>query len=103
MKYRVWVFGWSSRQHPGGRSSTHASRQHILRFREGYARKCDYDYRPRLGLNMGEEGGVDEQENVQHEQEENRPCPQQKEEVGKRKGSGEDMAKVRNITSDIQK
>jgi len=52
---------------------------------------------------MGEEGGVDEQENVQHEQEENRPCPQQKEEVGKRKGSGEDMAKVRNITSDIQK
>lgn len=47
--------------HPGGRLSTHASRRHILGFREGYARRCDYDYRPRLGLNMGEGGMDDEQ------------------------------------------
>jgi len=46
--------------HPGGRLSTHASRRHILGFREGYARRCDYDYRPRFGLNMG--GGMDDEQ-----------------------------------------
>ena len=81
---------------------THASRQHILRFREGYARKCDYDYRPRLGLNIEDEGWMN-RENVQHEHEENQPGPQQKEEVVERKQKkGGDQAKVRNITSDIQ-
>jgi len=53
--------------------------------RVGYARKCDYDYRPRLGLNIEEEGWMN-RENVQHEHEENQPGPRQKEENANKKG-----------------
>jgi hypothetical protein len=53
MRYKVLGIRMVIETHPGGRLSTHASRRHILGFREGYARRCDYDYRPRLGLNMG--------------------------------------------------
>jgi hypothetical protein len=86
--------------HPGGRLSTHASRRHIPGFREGYARRCDYDYRPRLGLKMGGGGMEDEQKTYNMNVKKIDLAPEQKEEVGKRKG---DRAQVHNITSDIQK
>lgn len=59
MRYKVWVFGWSSRRiREEGFRRTRLD--DILGFREGYARRCDYDYRPRLGLNMG--GGMGDEQ-----------------------------------------
>ena len=101
MRYKVWGIRMAIETHPGGRLSTHASRRHILGFRKGYARRCDYDYRPRLGLNMGGGRMDDEQRTYNMNMKKNQPGPQQKEKVGKRKDG--DRAQVRNITSDIRK